>query len=305
MSIIANIIPGWKIISGVVGTVVVGLLAWWVIDTWVIGPRDLSQIHRKALEVAAQDLVGQLSRHLDQADRYSMSVALLPVRRDTSNREAHDLLMGMMKDSPRIEVPGEGVLDDIRGAAKDWLLGSGTQVPENILDNRGELDAVLLVTMERRETASVATNMLKAELIERVYVDGKATDKIGRESLDAVGEIEIATGKAVGAVAPDTAAAGPTGGFYEVVGRFMIALLLGLGLPFLFLPGTEMIVKKKSNTATGIWIGVITAIALVPYFLIVIMSSGGFLAWLVGIALAAGIWKWTHDMHDAWIANRT
>jgi hypothetical protein len=305
MSILANIIPGWKIISGVVGTVVVGLLAWWVIDTWVIGPRDLNQVQRTALEVATQDLIGQLNRHLDAADRFNMSLALLQVRNDTSNGEAHDLLMRQMKASPRIDVPGEGVLNDVRGAAKDWLLGSSTQVPEKLLADRGELDAVMLVIFERRNTSTIAASTLKAELVERVYVEGKATEAISREKLEASGEVDIQTGKPVGAmvVSPELTS-GPTGGFYEIVGRFMIALLLGLGLPFLFLPGTEMVIKKKNNTVTGIWIGVITAVAMVPYVLIVMMASGGFLAWLVGFAVAAAVWKWTHDMHDAWIANR-
>lgn len=307
MSVLGSIIPGWKWISGTIGVLVIGLVAWLLIDWLVIGPRGLPGAEREALKVASQQVASDILKRLDESDRYTMNLAVV-VQRDTNNGEAADVLVSTLKDNDRFALPGTGVLDEIKRSATGWLGSQASKGPEKLLEERAELDGVLVLDLERDSFSKVAKATLGGTLIERRRgEDRKVIPGYDRVGVEGTGSVLIATGEAVTGDGEEAAAS--SGGFLNGVGKFLLALILGAGIPFLWLPVTDRISeisKRQGNNVVGlVFFLIVVLTASLPYaFLFIVPPEGGepagAFAWIVGVCFMLGIGKWTYDMHSAW-----
>lgn len=309
MSVLGSIIPGWKWISGTVGVLVIGFVLWWGIDTFFVGPRDLPKAQRDALKIAAADLEAQLMKRLDETDRYQLSLAILPVKGDTGGGEAEDVLVSLLEDNQRISIPNSGVMSDIKKSARDWLFGKDTTAPHRLLESRGELDGVLWLQLERENRAKVAGATLSGTLYEHaVDSAGKRTMGVEEISVAATGRIEIESGDVV------TSDDGSTGGtFWSDAGRFILSVLLLLGIPFLWLPLTDWVRdatrRRNNNLIQSAYFLLVVATSVAPYAAFFLFRGtpegaepepAGAFAWIVGVLMLGFAAKWTYDMHSAW-----
>lgn len=303
MSVLGAIIPGWKWISGTIAVVVIGLGAWIVIDWLFIGPRDLSDTKRQGLVMAAKDIEAQLLQRLSEIDKHELSLAVLNVKGDTENDEAEHVVKSVLKDNPRFLLPGEGVLDEIKKGAKGFLFGEDTSGPEKILNERGEIEGVLLLSYLYKDGHAVYDTKLEGKLFQRALdAEGHRTTKVEAIPVSANSRIHIESGE----VLKDGMNAPPPGTFWRDTGLFLLSIILALGIPFIWLPVTDWVKDSvrlhNNNIGAFVWVAFVVATAMTPYALFFLFTEegGGTLAWVVGIVMAAFSIFWTFAMHSAW-----
>jgi hypothetical protein len=300
---LASIIPGWKIVSTTVGILVVAFIGWLLIDHFIIGPRDLVPMKRSALKAAADDLVHNLEKHYDNSGNYGtarkIKIALADVHNDTSNKEAFDVLKSRLGASTRFEVDGSA-LEMVKDRAAAWVgRGKPPAAAEELLRNKGELDAALLASLSMRENSMEMKAGLEAHLYERVPPDEGRPEAFLVKDIEGLGLIDPATGDA-----PITNATGMTfwQSFWWMTWRLVVSLAGLFAIPFLFLPVTDWVISRGSNLVGYSYLGLIVLAGLVPWFVLFVLdkNGGSASAWTLGVALACVGAAWTYRMHEAW-----
>jgi len=301
-----NAIPGWKYLSAGVGVLALLFLGWLLLKAFVIGPRDLHAVERDAMLEACAQLADKLVLHADATNRRSITIALPPVKGDTSGSEVHFALKGIINSRERLKVAEDGVLTEAKGSIKEWLVGtSPSPSPETLLSQKGELHGVLLVEVHNLSTRREATSKFDTVLHEwkldeqQKRVEGQfQTTPIAVKAV-----IDYETGKPVKEGSEEEAG---KPGFWSGLGWLLISVVCALAIPFAFLPLTDFVTGKRHNVLGIAYLAVIVLVSMVPWYLLMIrpVDGGAGWQWLAGLGLLIGTGFWTYSMHDAWSERR-
>ncbi|MCK6438744.1 MAG: hypothetical protein L6Q71_00915 [Planctomycetes bacterium] len=290
-----DVIPGWKYVSAGVGVVVLLLAGWWFVKI-MFPPSDLHEVEEEALEKACADLTAQIQKHLAGIDRGHLTIAVADVRGDTTHEQVRETIEKHLGRQSPFNVKDNDMLDDIEDAVGDWLKGGSLPSAEQILNQQGELDAVLFVSLDAKRAGAKEANVrLGSGLYEWVLdKDGKRLS-IAKTSFVASGS--TATGEG---------GAEPAGGFWHELGsalwRILVSAIGVFAIPFLFLPLTDWVSKKGSNLLGFVYLGVVTLIAMIPCYAVILgdPQASTTLGIVFSIFLLGVAGLWTFRMHDAW-----
>lgn len=301
-----NIIPGWKYISAGVGIVVLVVAVYFVVDRWIIGPKDLHSAEERAMEHACELLIERLHVHLKSIDRRYMTIALPDVRNDTSGGQVYFTLKDRIDSDPMLRTPNEGTIENIKADVSSWVSSDDPPPsPEKLLEDRSEIHGVLLVeVISRKPTFKYARMELKAQLHEWQY-DGEERDGTRSVDMEVVGVVDFDTNEVVdpNADAEEEAAEEENlYGFGWASWRILLALISVLGVPFAFLPMTDFVTKRGNNAIGFLYLVGIVFVSMLPWLFLLILSreSAPWGYWLLGAGLGAGGFLWSYKMHDAW-----
>ncbi|MCA8939044.1 MAG: hypothetical protein KDB07_04520 [Planctomycetes bacterium] len=282
--ILASIIPGWKYVSAGVGILVLGFIAWWILSSYVLLPSDMHEEQAIALDAVADDLKGQLIKHLDDTDRRFLMLAIAPIPEDTSNRQYKQTLEKRIDTGDRIKVDTKNLFEKIKSDGASLISSDGEKLSaEAIFADKPELNAVLALEKPRStESATEFGLELKGTLYERIDDEYKETtfnslQRVSFETQEVLQEGESGAGA----------------GGWALVGMTFVAVLCALGIPFLWLPMTDTVTGTGNNVLGFAYLGVVLVSAMTPYFLFGLPLPFGI---LLGLVTAV----WTYRMHDAW-----
>jgi|GEM_PF-4311916 len=299
-----NVIPGWKYISAGVGICVLVVAVYFVVDRWVIGPKDLHSAEERAMQHACDLLVDQMHDHLRAIDRRYMTIALPEVRNDTSGKQVYFTLKRRVDSDEMLRTPNEGIIENIKADVSGWVTGS-EELPGalTLLRNYSELNGVLLVEVNSRKPSFKYAQMeLKATLYEWTY---KGDEKDDVRSLDfaVTGMVDFDTNEVVDPDAEEVQEEADTPyGAGWAIWRLIVAFIGAAAIPFAFLPLTDGVTKRGNNFIGFIYLVIMVFVSMLPWLLLLIVSRDdppiGY--WVYGALLGGTCFVWSYKMHDAW-----